>query len=131
MDAGLREPHRPVPRGSGLTMREPTAGDLDRRLQFRRSTLTDDDFGQSETWADHGAPVYASYAPVRDSEKWAAGQIEATSMARFVVRWSAFTADIGAKDRLTMDEREWSIVGVKEGPGRRQWIEVTAVARSD
>ena len=107
------------------------AGDLDRLLQFRRSVLTDDGYEQAETWADHGAPVWASRRDVRDSEKVAAGQESATLMSRFVVRWSDLTANIDAADRFTCDGREWEIIGAKEATeGRRRFIEITAISRA-
>lgn len=107
-----------------------TAGALDRRLQFRRAVLADDGFTTSETWADHGSAVWGSRADVRDSEKWAAGQVEATTMSRFRVRWSSFTAEIDAKDRFTCDGMEWSILGLKE-VGRREYREITALTGAD
>lgn len=106
------------------------AGSLDRRIQFLRATLTDSGLDQAETWTNHGAPVWASYAPVRDAEKAAAGRTEATRMARFTVRWSAFTSAIDAKDQLTFEGRAWEIVGAKE-VGRREWVELTAVSEAD
>ena len=107
------------------------AGALDRLVQFRRATSGTDGFGQTTAWSDYGAPQWAAKTDVRDSEKWAAGQVGATLMSRFVVRWSELTSGIDAKDRLVCEGREFEIVGVKEGPGRRQWIEVTAAAGSD
>lgn len=106
------------------------AGSLDRRVQIRRAVLAQGDYGQEETWADHGTPLWASYAPVRDAERWAAGQMQASRMARFTVRWSAFAGGIDAKDRLTFDGREWTIIGAKE-VGRHEWVEITASAESD
>jgi SPP1 family predicted phage head-tail adaptor len=111
-------------------MRELRAGSLDRRIQLRRAAVTLGDFGSIEAWADHGGAIWAAYAPVRDSEKYAAGQVSATTMARFTVRWSAFTADITAKDRLAFDGREFNITGTKE-IGRREFVEISAVAESD
>ena len=107
-----------------------TAGALDRRIQFRRLTRSDDGYGQAETWADYGTPIFASKTDVRDSEKVAAGQVSATTMSRFLVRWSSFTAGLTAKDRLVCEGREFGLIGVKD-IGRRQWRELTAVAESD
>ena len=104
---------------------------LDRRIQFRRATLTDDGFSQVEVWADHGAPVWASKSDISDGERWRAAEVAASVTTRFVVRWSIFTADLTPRDRLVCEGREYEIVGVKEGAGRRQWLEVTAAARTD
>lgn len=107
------------------------AGDLDRLVQVRRFSLTDDGFGHTETWTDFGRPQFAAKDDVRDTEKLAAGQVMATLMSRFTLRWSAENATITAKDRLVCEGREYSIAGVKEGPGRREWIELTVTSRSD
>ncbi len=107
------------------------AGSLDRRVQFRRAALTTGALTTRETWADHGSPQWAAFDPVRDSEKWAAGQVQATAMARFTVRWSDLTSGVDAKDRLVFEGREWHILGVKEADGRRRFLEITAVTGSD
>jgi len=107
------------------------AGKLDRRLQFRRFTLADGDFGQEETWADHGSPVWAEKKDLSDTERWRAGEVAATVTTRFVVRWSTFTSALTPKDRLVCEGVTYSIVGIKEGMGRRQWLEITASARTD
>ncbi len=111
-------------------MREPTAGDLTERIQFRRAAETDDGYGSVLVWADYGTPLWASFLPVSDAERWSAGQLNATTMARFQVRWSAFTDGLNAKDRLVYDGREYEIIGVKDIVLRR-WREVTAVAGAD
>ena len=106
------------------------AGKLDRRVQFRRFTLTDDGFTTVETWADHGAPVWASRRDVSDRERMAAMEVSATITTRFQVRWSSFTAGITPKDRLTCEGAEYEITGIKE-LGRRQGFEITASVRAD
>lgn len=57
--------------------------------------------------------------------------MQASVTTRFVVRWSPFTRDLSPRDRLTCEGFEYNIVGIKEGEGRRQWLEITAAARSD
>jgi len=110
----------------------PAAGRLDRIVQFRRATIGSDGFGATETWADHGAPQPAQRTDVSDGEKSRAGEVQATLMTRFVLRWSAFTAALTPKDRLVTEGRDYSIHGIKEPPGtRRQWLEITASARND
>lgn len=106
------------------------AGSLDRRIQFRRKTLTSDGMGYAETWANHGQPVPASKTDISDGERWRAGEVQAHVTTRFVVRWSVFAADINPSDRLNLDGRGYDIFGVKE-LGRKQWIEITAAARND
>lgn len=109
-------------------MRPPRSMVLDRQLQFVRAVLSDDGFHQVETWANHGLPVWGQRTDVRDAEKVADGRTIATLMSRFVVRWAGFTEAITPRDRFTCDGRTWEVLGVKEGPGRRQWLELTAVA---
>ena len=107
-------------------------GDLDRRVQFRRATMTDDGFtSQVETWADLGGVVWAKKADLSDGERARAGEVAAHVTTRFTVRWSSFTAAITPKDRLVCEGVTYEITGRKEGAGRRQWIEFTCAARVD
>ncbi len=106
-------------------------GRLDRRIQFQRATLVDDGFSQVEEWEDHGTPIWAQKTDVSDSERWRANEVQAQITTRFLVRYSAFTADLTPKDRLVSDGVEYNITGIKEGSGRRQWLEITAASRTD
>jgi len=107
------------------------AGKLDRRLQFRRAVLTDDGLSKTENWEDHGLPVWASRADASDGERWKAGEVGATIMTRFRVRYSSFTSDLTPKDRLVCEGREYDITGIKEVESRRVAFEITASARAD
>jgi len=107
------------------------AGRLDRRVQFRRATEGTDGFGQTETWGDHGGPVWAEKTDVSDGERWRAGEVAAHITTRFRVRYSAFTAAITPKDRLVCDGAIYNISGVKEVGERRTFLEITAAARAD
>ena len=106
------------------------AGALDRRVQFRRATLSDNGLEQVEVWADYGAEVWASRSDISDGERWRAGEVQAHVTTRFQVRSSAFTRAITAKDRLTCEGREFDISGIKQ-IGRRDRLEITAAARAD
>lgn len=106
-------------------------GALDRRIQFRRATLTDDGFGLVEAWSDHGEPVWAEKKDVSDGERWRAGEVQASITTRFTVRWSSFTADLTPKDRLVCEGVEHDITGIKEFGARRTYLEITAAARAD
>jgi SPP1 family predicted phage head-tail adaptor len=107
------------------------AGQLDRRVQFRRATLADDGYTTAaETWADLGAPVWASKADISDGERWRAGEVQAHITTRFRVRWSTFSAGITPKDRLVCAGVTYDISGIKE-VGRRELLEITAAARAD
>lgn len=102
-------------------------GKMDRRVQFERFTTTDDGFGEVKDWAAHGQPVWASKTPVSDGERWSSNQKQGTSLARFVVRYSAFTAGLTIKDRLTCEGVTYEIEGIKE-LARREGFEITGIA---
>ncbi|MCA0923003.1 head-tail adaptor protein [Pseudooceanicola nanhaiensis] len=105
--------------------------DLDRQVQFRRRETSDDGFTSAAgDFEDLGAPVRAKRTDVSDAERWRAGEVAASVMARFLVRWSPFTAAITPKDRLTFEGQDFAIIGLKE-VARRQWIEITGSARAD
>lgn len=107
------------------------AGNIDRLVQFQRYAEEDDGFGMVELWTDYGAPVWASKRDVSDGERAAAGWIEATVVSRFLVRWSAFTSALTPADRLVCGGLAYEIIGIKEGDGRRRWLEITATGRND
>lgn len=107
------------------------AGALDRRVQLRRAAMVDDGVAPREVWADHGAPVWAAKKDISDGERWRAGEVQAHVTTRFTLRWSSFSAAITPKDRLRCDGLEYEIVGIKEGAGRRRWLELTCAARTD
>lgn len=110
-------------------------GSMDRRVQFLRAAEVDDGFGVVESWelpaALHGSPVWANKRDLSDGERWRAGEVQAHVSTRFTVRYSPFTAAITPKDRLVCEGVTYEIAGRKEGPGRRQWIELTCAARTD
>ncbi|WP_353474788.1 head-tail adaptor protein [Salipiger sp. H15] len=104
---------------------------LDREVQVLRRVTGDDGFtSELGDFAALGAPVRAKRTDVSDGERWRAGEVAASIMSRFLVRWSPFTAGITPKDRLTCDGLEFDIVGLKEVK-RRHWIEITGSARTD
>lgn len=106
------------------------AGDLDRRVQFRRAEMVQGGLGTTLVFADHGSPVWARKRDVSDMERLRAAEVQAMVSARFMVRWSTFTAGITPKDRLVCGGREYDISGIKE-IGRQEFLEITAAARAD
>ena len=104
-----------------------TAGKLDRRIQFRRFTTTDDGFQQVKQWADHGTPIWASKSDLSDGERVRAQEVSATMTTRWVVRSSSFTRDLTAKDALTYSGVSHEIFGIKE-IGRNKMLEITTGA---
>lgn len=114
------------------------AGSLDRRIQFRRAQASDDGFTSAPAWntatpeADNlGAPIWAAKHDISDSERFRAGEESASITTRFTVRWSSFTRSITPADRLVCEGTVYEVTGIKEGPGRREWLEITCSARSD
>lgn len=106
------------------------AGDLDRRVQFRRSSLVDTGMSKTPVFANLGGPVWASKFDVSDSERMRAAEVQASITTRFRVRWSPFTAGVTPKDRLVCEGVDYDITGIKE-IGRREFREITAAARAD
>lgn len=104
---------------------------LDRRIQFQRATLDFDGYQNVPTFHNHGPAVWAKKSDVSDAERWRAGEVAATITTRFLVRWSSFSAGLTPKDRLLCEGRTYDISGIKEGEGRRQWLEITASGRAD
>lgn len=74
---------------------------------------------------EDGRTLWAKHTPVSDGERFRAGQNEAVSVSRFVVRYSAYSAAITQDGRLMFQGAEWQIKGLKT-LGRNRWIEITA-----
>lgn len=105
---------------------------LDRRLTLQRFTSTQDPgSGENvETWSDL-ATVWANYKPVSDGEKMQAGEVSATLSARFTIRYDSAWSDLSALDRVVFEGRTFDVWGCKEVGVRRQFLEITAAARSE
>ena len=98
---------------------------------IQTATTTKDAFGEPiETWVD-AFDVWAQRVPLRDGERWDAGEIAASVTDRFTVRWSTKMAAVTPRDRLCHEGRVFEITGIKETRGRRRFIEITASARND
>jgi len=106
------------------------AGKLDRRIQFRRYSESDDGFQTVKTWADHGTPVFANKQDISDGERMRADAVSATLTARFEVRSSIFSRALTAKDALNYGGVTYAIYGIKE-IGRNNRLEITAGAEVD
>lgn len=103
---------------------------MDRRVQFLRATLVDNGLEQVETFSNHGATVPAQKKDISDAERFRAGEVQAHITTRFQVRWSAFTAGLTPKDRLSTEGRVYDVFGIKE-LDRRRTLEISAAARAD
>jgi len=108
------------------------AGDLDRRITFQRSTDVNNEFNEPiQAWSDL-ATVWARRRDASDSEKFAAGQVGATLMSRFVIRSSVTARGIAPTDRIRHDDRLWNILGIKQADeGRSRFLEITAITSVD
>lgn len=112
------------------------SGEMDRRVQFLRGSLQDDGFNTELVWTDVvtdaiGPKLWAKKTDISDGEKWRASEVAASITTRFVLRWSAFTADITPKDRLICEGVTYDISGKKEVGGQRDRFEITASGRTD
>lgn len=105
-------------------------GAMDRRIRFERAQSTETGIEAEEIWSPVGGAVWAQKTDVSDGERWRAGEVAAHVTARFVVR-ASLARGITPADRLVCDGVVYDIVGIKEGPGRRERLEITAAARTD
>lgn len=104
------------------------AGQLNRRIQLRRATYTENGVGEMiPTWHDHGAPVFARRRDVSDAERMQAGAWDNLLVVRFVVRATVFARDIRRTDRLEHEGVTYRIDGIKEVPPGRAFLEITAI----
>jgi SPP1 family predicted phage head-tail adaptor len=106
------------------------AGDLDQRITIRRATLAPNAFNEMiATWSDV-ATIWAAARQITDAEQFRAQEIGAEVTTRITIRYSSEVADLGPADRLAFEGREYNITGVRE-LGRREWLEIGAVARAE
>ena len=106
------------------------AGRLDRRITLERFSTTVDAYNEPVKAWGVLAVRWASYEPISDGERFRAAETQASASARFQIRWSTAVSDLNPKDRLSHDGVTHQILNVKE-IGRREGIEITAVARAD
>lgn len=106
------------------------AGQFSTWIEIERATITRDSAGGAvENWASLKG-VWAKRQDVSDGEKWRSGQMSATRMARFVIRFDEDLASLDARDRLILDGGIWNVVGVKN-IGVRAEHEITAEVRAE
>ncbi|MBL3571523.1 phage head-tail adapter protein [Rhodovulum sulfidophilum] len=112
-------------------MAAPRAGELPRVVRFERARLVDDGLAMVERWAPHGRPQRAKRTDLSDAERWRAAEIGASVTTRFVLRRTAFTADLTPKDRLSCDGLSFAISGIRELAADPRFLELTCTARTD
>lgn len=106
-----------------------SAGDLNRRVKFRRKTVVNGPLGATETWRDI-LTCWASRNDVSDGEKIAAGTTMSITRSRFAIRSSEQARALLPRDELFEGGRRFEIIGIKE-IGRNDYLEITAETRMD
>lgn len=104
------------------------AGKLDRRIQIQRATTGPiDAYGNTaREWMDFGPAIFARRRDVSDAERLSAGVWGNKLVIRFIIRATAFGRSIARHDRLVHDGVTFEIDGIKEVPGGRGFLEITA-----
>jgi head-tail adaptor len=77
-------------------------------------------------WQALGSPIPAQRRDVSDVERLAAGFVGTAAQSRFVIRDTAFARSILHTDCLQHEGIVWEIIGIKEVPPGRGFIEITA-----
>lgn len=108
------------------------AGNLDRVITIERFTTITNALNEPvKSWAIF-IKYHAKRTDVSDGERYAAGQIGSSLMARFLIRSSVDSRTVTPLDRIDHDGKIWDIKGVKEADqGRNRFIEITAATRSE
>lgn len=104
------------------------AGRLDRRLQVSRFIKTGDDaFGSSTgSWQNVGPVLFAGRKDISDAERLGAGVWDNLLVTRFTIRATEFGRTIRRTDRVIHEGFTFEISGIKEVPGGRGYLEITA-----
>lgn len=107
-------------------------GDLDRRIVLLRATLTPNAYNeQVEVFSAIGT-VSAKKVDASGYESYRSGEVNATNLVRFTIRFNAVTASVTAKDRIAYGNRFYNITTTREMMDRRKrYIEIDAVVRGD
>lgn len=106
------------------------AGHLDREIVIERATVIANSMNEDVPSWSLLAERWASALPVKDGERFQAGEVQSEITMRFQIRWTTETADLDERDRVTFDGRVYDIHGVKE-IGRRVGQEISAAARAE
>lgn len=107
------------------------AGALDRRLTVMRSVPF---FDGAQTTKGPAEPLFSracSVEWVKDGERQAASETQASASARFVVRHDSDTETIDETDGVEFEGRAFEIIHVKPLPGRRVGFEISARGRAE
>ena len=111
-------------------MAELTAGALNTRITFLVPSVVVNDFNESVETMTTFSEVWAKRADVSAAEALRAQEVGSELTARFTVRWSAKSALVDTRYRVSHNGSEFNISGVR-AKGRRAWLEIDAVARAE
>ncbi|SFN46666.1 phage head-tail adaptor, putative, SPP1 family [Roseovarius lutimaris] len=104
------------------------AGSLNRRIQLKRATTTQDGFGGTiYEWHDHGPPIFARRRDVSDAERLSAAAWDNKLVVRFVIRSTSFSRGLKRTDMIAHEGVPYGIDGIKEVPDNRGFLEITAI----
>lgn len=102
------------------------AGNLDRRIRLERATTEENDFGaEVKAWALL-AEVWARVEYGAGNEVRTDMEVKAEQRRTFSIRWR----ELLVTDRIVYESRVWEILDIAE-LGRRDGLEITAIARTD
>ncbi len=107
-----------------------TAGSLDQRITFLIPAVAVNAFNEPVEIMTTFSEVWAKRSDMSTSEAIRAQEVGAELTARFTVRWSTESAQVDPSFRIRHRGEEFNIIGTRE-IGRREWLEVDAVARND
>lgn len=99
------------------------AGELDKRITFKRETLTPDGIGGHTVNLSDIATVWALARPMSGREIERYDQLNATALYLFVVR---NRQDVKEDDRIIWDGEEYNIRFLKSRGGRSLYLEIVA-----
>lgn len=103
------------------------AASLTRRIQVQRVIQASNGGGGfTSIWVNHGAALYARRLDVSDAERMSGGKWGNKLVTRFVVRADAQAREIRHTDRLNHEGLIFAVDGIKEMPGNRAFLEITA-----
>lgn len=105
------------------------SGSLNRRIQIKRFVQTGTDSLNNPTgdWQDYGSAIFARRRDVSDAERLSAEAWVNQLVVRFVIRATSFAREIKRTDMIAHEGVPYGIDGIKESPGSRGFLEITAI----
>lgn len=105
-------------------------GKLDRRITLKQQSNSLDEFGQKlDQWSDI-VTIWANITPDKGGEKALSGEIRASDVNKFKIRYSSVIASISPTWRISYQGKEYEISQINE-IGRKEGFEIIASARAE